>query len=72
MARRPEVEKPVLTEEDLAHLRRKLSQMSITALESYYRAAYLRCALRDGTFPQARDIQQLVQVWRELRRVRNG
>jgi len=47
--------------------------MSITALYDAYNAAWLRCKVeRDGKAPRAEKIQELVQVWKELRKVGKG
>jgi hypothetical protein len=51
-------------------LRRKLSTMSITALHDFYFAAYLHCRPENGSLPTARQIQELVQVWKELQPTR--
>lgn len=68
MAKRPEVSKSVLSVEDLGELRKRLSTMSMTGLRDLYHAAHYRCRLQDGKAPIGRDIQELVQVWKELRR----
>ncbi len=68
MARREVPEKLILTTDELAALRKRLSQMSVTGLEDFYRAAHFRCGLRDGSFPRPRDVQELVTAWKELRR----
>jgi hypothetical protein len=68
MANRPQVVKPVLDADDLEELRRKLSLMSLPRLEAYYQSIYLSCRLQDGKVPPPRDIQKLVQAWRQLRK----
>jgi hypothetical protein len=70
VAKRPDVSKPVLSKDDLAELQRKLSTMSVTGLRDFYHAAHYRCRLQDGSTPLARDIQELVQAWKEMRRWR--
>jgi hypothetical protein len=72
MARRPEVPstKDVLSRDDLAELQRKLSQMSVTGLQDFYRTAYYRCRLEGERVPQARAIQELVQAWKRMRKWR--
>ena len=72
MARRPEVPSPkdVLSKDDLGELQRKLSQMSVTGLQDFYRTAYYRCRLEGEQVPQARAIQELVQAWKQMRKWR--
>ena len=60
--------KTVLEAGDLEELRRKLSLMSLRRLEAYYQSIHLACRLRDGEVPPPRDIQKLVQAWRQLRK----
>jgi hypothetical protein len=44
--------------------------MSLTALYDAYYAAWTRCKVeQNGKPPRARFIQELVQAWKELRRV---
>jgi len=42
-----------------------LSQMSVTAVQDFYRTAYMSCRLDEGHFPSARSIQELVQAWKQ-------
>jgi hypothetical protein len=56
----------VLNFEELAALRRRLSTMSMTALHDFYFAAYLHCRPENGSLPTARQIQELVQAWKQL------
>jgi hypothetical protein len=57
--------------EELAELRRRFAQLSLTGLYAAYDAAWLRCKVeRDGRAPRAECIQELVQVWKELRKLR--
>ncbi|HTS32265.1 MAG TPA: hypothetical protein VMH81_40630 [Bryobacteraceae bacterium] len=63
---------PPLTPEQLADLRRQFAKLSLTSLYDAYHAAWLRCkAERDGRAPRAVHIQELVQVWKELRKTRS-
>ena len=64
----PRPVKQVLDEDDLEELRGKLSLMSLPRLKAYYQAIYLACRLQDGKVPPPRDIQKLVQAWRQLRK----
>jgi hypothetical protein len=58
-----------LTPEDLEKLRQRFSKLSITGLSDAYHAAWLRCKLEPGgTAPRAAFVQELVQVWKELRK----
>jgi hypothetical protein len=70
MARKPEVPSPkdVLNRADLVELQRKLSSMSVTGLQDFYRTAYYRCGLESEQVPDARAIQELVQAWKEMRK----
>jgi hypothetical protein len=70
MSRRPDFtpDRP-LSVEQLTGLRERLSRMSMTSLEDFYHAAWLRCQRdRKGALPKAESIQELVQAWRELRK----
>ncbi len=62
-----------MTPEQLADLRRQFAKLSLTSLYDAYHAAWLRCkAERDGRAPRAIHIQELVQVWKELRKSQTG
>jgi hypothetical protein len=67
VAKRPDFAKQVLSREDLAELQRRLGQMSVTAVQDFYRTAYLGCRLNEGHVPSARSIQELVQAWKQMR-----
>jgi hypothetical protein len=67
VAKRPDVQKPVMSREELVALQRKLSTMSVTAIQDFYRAAYYRCRLENDGLPPARAIQELVQAWKAMR-----
>ncbi|HLK50560.1 MAG TPA: hypothetical protein VKT49_20610 [Bryobacteraceae bacterium] len=72
MARRsdPPPPDPPLTRQQLADLRAQLSRMSMTALYDAYFAAWTRCKMESGGKPpKARFVQELVQAWRQLRRM---
>ena len=59
-----------LNAEELAGLRQRLARMSITSLHDAYYAAWTRCKMEPGGKPpRASYIQELVQAWRELRKV---
>jgi len=57
-----------LSRDDLEKLRQKLAIMSITGLHDFYFAAHYRCRLEGAKIPAARDIQELVQAWKAIRR----
>jgi hypothetical protein len=58
----------VLTRDELVELRTRLERMSVTAVHDFYFSAHLRCQLkRDGELPAPRDIQELVQAWKQIR-----
>lgn len=72
MARRPDValDGP-LYDKQVAELRGRLSQMSVTAVRDFYRAAWIRCGLEHSArWPKAEAIQELAPAWKEIRRVR--
>jgi hypothetical protein len=57
-----------LSRDDLEKLRQKLATMSITGLHDFYFAAQFRCRLEGARIPAARDIQELVQAWKAIRK----
>jgi hypothetical protein len=59
---------PPLSPEEIAVLRKKLAEMSITGIRDMYHATHYRCQLDGSNVPLAREIQKLVQVWKEMRR----
>jgi hypothetical protein len=62
-----------LTADQLAALRQQYAKLSITGLYDAYFAAWQRCKVeRDGRAPRAGHIQELVQVWKELRKLGKG
>jgi hypothetical protein len=71
MARRPEVIKrtDVLTRGGLIDFQAKLAKMNESTLRTYYRAVHSECRLeRENDIPTARSVQELVQVWKQLRK----
>jgi hypothetical protein len=59
-----------LTSEQLAALRQRFARMSLTGLADAYYAAWLRCKMEPGGKPpRAAFMQELVQAWKELRKV---
>jgi hypothetical protein len=70
MARRPHSPGEVLTKKDLAELQRRLSMMSVTAVEDFYQYTHSACRIGPGHFPSARAVQELVQAWKQMRKWR--
>ncbi len=67
MARRPQPEE-VLSPRDLDALRERLRMMSGTAVQDFYRGAHLACRIGPGHFPSPRNVQELVQAWKQMRK----
>jgi hypothetical protein len=71
MARRREVgEDLIMSAEELEQMRQGLARMNRSALLHAYQTAYARCRMVNDRVPSARSVQELVQVWKELRSVR--
>jgi hypothetical protein len=71
MARRPDREHPdILSEKDLTELRYNLAHLSVGAVREFYERAYRDCRLIYTRLPSARQMQTLVQVWKQLRKWR--
>jgi hypothetical protein len=71
MARRPDREKTdILGEEDVKELRHNLAHLSLGAVRDFYEQAYRDCRMIYSRLPSARQIQTLVQVWKQLRKWR--
>jgi len=71
MARRPDREKAeTLNEHDLKELRHNLAHLSLGAVREFYERAYQDCRLVYSRLPSPRQMQTLVQVWRQLRKWR--
>jgi hypothetical protein len=69
MARRPDRGKAeILSEEQLKELRRNLARLSPSAVRDFYERAYSDCRLVYSRLPTPRQIQILVQVWKQLRK----
>jgi len=67
MARRPDSRKPeVLSEKDIKELRYNLAHLSVTAVRDFYERAYQDCRLVYDRLPSPRQMQTLVQVWKQL------
>ncbi|HEX4783610.1 MAG TPA: hypothetical protein VH350_04670 [Candidatus Sulfotelmatobacter sp.] len=71
MARRPDREKvEILSEKELTELRHNLAHLSLGAVRDFYDQAYRDCRLIYSRLPSARQMQTLVQVWKQLRKWR--
>lgn len=55
-----------LTKAELGEVRRNLAMLSLDSVERFYRQAHAACAVERK--PGARAMQQLVSVWKVLRR----
>ena len=55
----------MLSEENLADLRRTLAHLSLPAVRDFYEQAYRDCRLINQ-LPTPKQIQTLVQVWKQL------
>jgi hypothetical protein len=69
MARRRKPPDEVLSRKDLAELQQRLSMMSTTAVRDFYQYTHSACRIFPGHFPSARAIQELVQAWKQMRKV---
>ena len=71
MARRPNTgSREQLTSAQLVELRSQLGAMSLNELEIFYRATHNACRYSGIRVPSPRIMQEFVQVWTALRRVR--
>jgi hypothetical protein len=71
MARRPDREKAdILTENDLKDLRHNLAHLSVGGARDFYEQACRDCRLIYSRMPSPRQMQTLVQVWKQLRKWR--
>ena len=67
MARRPDRRQDeILSEKDLKELRYNLAHLSATAVRDFYEQAYRDCRLVYSRLPSPKQIQTLVQVWKQL------
>jgi hypothetical protein len=67
MARRPDNrELEILSEENLNELRRNLAHLSLPAVRDFYERAHRDCRLIYSRVPRPRQMQTLVQVWKQL------
>jgi hypothetical protein len=66
MARGPEEKPEIISEADLKELRRNMALLSIDAVRRFYETAYRDCQMVFGKLPSPKQIQTLVQVWKQL------
>jgi hypothetical protein len=67
MARRPDRTKAdMLSEEDLRELRHNLAHLSIDAVRRFYETAHHDCQMLYDRLPTPKQMQTLVQVWKQL------
>ena len=67
MARRPDNrETEILKEEHLRELRDNLAHLSLPAVRDFYEKAYQDGRLIYNRIPTPKQIQTLVQVWKQL------
>src|SRR5579863_975668 len=67
MARRPDWrDAEMLSAEHLKELRHSLAHLSLPAVRSFYEEAYRDCRLIYDRLPSPRQMQTLVQVWKQL------
>jgi hypothetical protein len=60
----------ILSEKDLKELRHNLAHLSPGAVRDFYESAYRDCRLVYNRLPSPRQMQSLVQVWKQLRKWR--
>jgi hypothetical protein len=70
MARRREISSEKLSEAELAALRERLAAMSLHDLETFYKALHNACRYTEMRAPAPAVVQEFVQAWRALRRVK--
>lgn len=70
MANQPTATSVMMSVEDLAKLKQRLSMFSRSSLRDFYNDAYARCALCSDRIPEPAAIQELVQGWKQLRKTR--
>lgn len=67
IARRPNRDQAeILSEKDLKELRHNLAHLSIQAERDFYDQAYRDCQLIYHQLPSPKQMQTLVQVWKQL------
>jgi hypothetical protein len=59
-------ETEMLSKENLRELRYNLAHLSLPAVRQFYEQAYQDCRLIYNRLPSPRQMQTLVQVWKQL------
>ncbi|MEI9976244.1 MAG: hypothetical protein WDO73_31880, partial [Ignavibacteriota bacterium] len=72
MARRPNTgSRETLSALELAALRQRLADMKPFEVEIYYKASHNACGYNvNGRVPSPRAVQEFVQAWKALRKMR--
>src|ERR1035438_5009082 len=70
MTRRREISNEKLSEAELVALRQRLSAMTLHDLESFYKATHNACRYTETRAPAPALVQEFVQAWKQLRRVK--
>jgi hypothetical protein len=67
MARRPDRRQgEILSDKDLKELRHNLAHLSVEAVRDFYEQTYRECRLIYHRLPTPKQMQTLVQVWKQL------
>ena len=67
MARRPDPrDREILSKKHLDELRYSLAHLSLPAVKQFYEQAYQDCRMIYDRLPSPRQMQTLVQVWKQL------
>lgn len=67
MARRPDPrDTEVLSKKHLEELRYNLAHLSLPAVRDFYEKAYQDCRMIYDRLPSPKQMQTLVQVWKQL------
>jgi hypothetical protein len=66
MPRRPDDKPEIFTQKDLDELRYNLAHLSVGAVRDAYDRAYRDCRMIYGRIPSPKQMQTLVQVWKQL------
>ncbi len=56
----------MLSEDNLKEIRNNLEHLSLPAVRDFYEQTYRDCRLVYNNLPSPRQIQTLVQVWKQL------
>ena len=66
MARRERSDSEILTQKDLSQLRHNLAHLSVHAVRDFYDRTHRDCRLIYNRLPSPRQMQTLVQIWKQL------